>query len=108
MKREVPAIPTGDECQSGARVADVNGMPAFACWYPQMGGYVGKCVVVVEHPNGDDEGDSCFDAYVWHDGEFPFHEVGEMPARIHHCSAQQFIDFGRFVLDLQSKGPATQ
>lgn len=66
----------------------------YACWYPQMGGYVGKCVIVLG-PSG------CFSAYVWHDGEFPFE--GSSPVNLHHCDPQQFIEFGELVKQKQQE-----
>jgi hypothetical protein len=65
-----------------------------------MGGYVGKCVVVIEDPSG--EYNSCFDAYVWHDSEFPFGDQDREPVCLHHCDAEQFIRFGELVLRKQS------
>jgi hypothetical protein len=81
--------PTIAECSAHAPIG-----PGFAGWYPQMGGYVGRAVVV---PRG-----GCFEAYVWHDGMFPFGEDSGPypPAHIHHCMAQQFIDFGEWVASL--------
>lgn len=91
--------PTSDECEQGAKLPDVAGCPAYACWYPQMGGYVAKAVVVLTS-------DGCFEAYIWHDGEFPFSDEDEFcrgPVRhLHHCVAEQFISFGRFVRRLQN------
>lgn len=43
-----------------------------------------------------------FEAFVWHDGEFPFSEAGRSPTHLHHCGAEQFITFGQFV---RSIGP---
>lgn len=92
----VPREPTADECGNNAPVDT-----GFACWYPQMGGYVGKCVIV---PNGN----GCFDAYVWHDGQFPFageadqYFEGKNPVRLHHCMADQFIEFGQFAAKVAS------
>jgi hypothetical protein len=88
--------PTGEEC---SQRADIDGI-GQACWYPQMGGYVAKCVIVsLGH---------CFDAFVWHDGTFPFDskqvcdaEWGDgktrQPAKIHHCDPAQFMQFGEEV-----------
>lgn len=84
--------PTYEEIKANARVGS-----GFAAWYPQMGGYVSKCVIV---PNDDD---SCFDVWVWHDGSFPFRDDGgwdgqhRSPAHLHHCDARQFIEFGELV-----------
>lgn len=92
-----PTEPTSEQCSQNARVADVNGRPAFACWYPQMGGYVGKAVVLPGWDDRNEEPD-CFEAYVWHNGEFPFDEGdGRSPARLHHCMPQQFTEFGEWV-----------
>lgn len=103
MTREHPAEPTADQCEKRAQLPDFNGRKAFACWYPQMGGYVGKCVVVLEQD--PDHCDVCFEAFVWHDGAFPFSEDGEQPydppAHLHHCMPSQFISFGAWVLRLQ-------
>lgn len=100
FERKTPDEPTPDQCSERTRFA-WDGFQAMACWYPQMGGYVGKCVVV----NASDPDADCFDAYVWHDGAFPFSDDGEgerrQPVRIHHCIADQFIGFGNAVLKLQ-------
>ncbi len=78
--------PTADECERRAVVAG-----CMAVWYPQMGGYCGKAWVV---PTAS----GCFDVYVYHDGEFPLRgEHGNKPTRLHHCNAEQFIDFGETV-----------
>lgn len=70
----------------------------MATWYPQMGGYVGKCWVRVSGgPN------SCFEALVYHDGEFPFTEDKGPPTRIHHCMVGQFRTFADDVEQAQSK-----
>ena len=103
-----PQEPTPEQCSSGARVEDWNGQPTYACWYPQMGGYVGKCVVAFS-PGGDNTGtyDYCFEAWVWHDGEFPFSE-GEWrgPVKeLHHCMPSQFVAFGNFVMTKQKEQP---
>ncbi len=91
-----PPEPTSEQCESHAEIkwTDDNGetVTGVACWYPQMGGYGGKCVIQ-PHDGG------CFDAYVWHDGEFPFNgedEPERKPIMLHHCDASQFIEFGKF------------
>lgn len=86
MMRADVREPTADECSRHAEIAP----GVYAIWYPQMGGYHGKAVVSLSD-------DGCFDAYVWHDGEFPFGDKGESPVRIHHCEAQQFIEFGQTI-----------
>ncbi len=87
--------PTSEQCSANARLPDWNGMHVYAAWYPQMGGYVGRAVVRF-HP---DDGSTCFDALVWHNGEFPFDD--ENPRELHHCCAKQFVDFGKTVLKMQ-------
>lgn len=98
----IPVLPpTTDQCSSHT---PVDG--GFACWYPQMGGYVGKAIVY-PLPSG------CFDVLIWHDGEFPFdplNEDGDIsdsrgPIELHHCDPQQFVDFGNWVASLKGGEP---
>lgn len=89
--------PTAEQCSANEQLPDYEGRKAFACWYPQMGGYGSKCVIVTDQTT---EHNGCFDAHVWHDGDFPFHG-GESPVVLHHCCAEQFIKFGQTVLRLQ-------
>lgn len=93
----VPPQPTPEQVETNAPIQLPDGRTGYACWYPQMGGYVAMCVVVPV-------GDGCFDAYVWHDGQFPFDDGGHVlggltphPAFLRHSDPQQFIDFGRLV-----------
>lgn len=95
-----PREPTAEECETCDVVLEDEHSIGHAIWYPQMGGYVGKAVVVFSKERGGSGRNPCFDVYVWHDGEWPFNE-GEPPNPLHHCNAQQFIDFGREVLNLQ-------
>lgn len=88
--------PTADECSNKTVIFENDNEIGYAIWYPQMGGYVGKAVALVSKT----EGDSCFDVLVWHDGDWPFHD-GEQPRRLHHCEAQQFIEFGIEIQVLQ-------
>lgn len=81
-----PPLPPSDDCKNRIR-STWHGLPTLACFYPQMGGYHGKCVVV---PAGD-----CFDVYIWHDGDFPFGD--SEPAVLHHCNPEQFVDFGNAI-----------
>ena len=92
--------PTGDECSANAQI----GPELWAAWYPQMGGYVGRAVL---HIWPDTTNNECFEAWVWHDGEFPFSKdtSEQSPAHIHHCMAQQFITLGEFVL-AQRRSPS--
>lgn len=86
--------PTAEQCEANAAVTLPDGRTGYAIWYPQMGGYVGTAVVA---PDGGG-----FEAWVWHDGEFPFtgddpYRESTSPARLHHCNPAQFIGFGRTV-----------
>lgn len=95
--------PTGDECRENAEVEVYTEKTAGgdrtvrgrAIWYPQMGGYVGKAVVVFHTPVNTAVS-ACFDAYVWHDGEWPLRgEEGREPVFLHHCDPEQFTRFGQ-------------
>lgn len=91
--------PTADECNTKAKVCEDDMRIGYAIWYPQMGGYSGKAIVIVNKSEGHN---SCFEAYVWHDGEFPFSDDGGVwektgPVNIHHCDPDQFISFGKAV-----------
>lgn len=91
--RDYPRQPTSDECSENATWTDGH-MNCMALWYPQMGGYVGKCVITYH------KGEGCFDAYVWHDGEFAFDN--RSPAVLHHCDPDQFIKFGQTIKSITS------
>jgi hypothetical protein len=93
-----PPEPTAEQCSHGA---DVSG--GRACWYPQMGGYVGKAVAAL------DKDEDCIMVWVWHDGQFPFRSLDDRddgpprsPVLLHHCDPVQFIRFGQFLEGLTS------
>jgi hypothetical protein len=100
------------------------GEDGFEFWtygYPQLGGYCAKSRVTFEPTSGSSELEpGCFHVEVWHDGDFPFSEkrqapvtlncpvceftwtdIQPKPAHLHHCAAEQFIDFGLAVLEAQ-------
>lgn len=89
---EAPPEPTPQQCSDNASIDSAHGVAAYACWYPQMGGYVGKAVIAV-FPAEDPNDEGCCEAWVWHDGEFPFE--GGNPKHLHHCDADQFVEFGQ-------------
>ncbi len=92
--------PTTEQCSRNERTELSDGRVGYAGWYPQMGGYVGKCIVVPVPATGG----MCFDVYVWHNGEFPFRGEGDpavQPIELHHCMASQFIDFGEWLETLE-------
>lgn len=89
--------PTGDQCEANA-IIEHDGVRYLATWYPQMGGYGGKCLVQIN----DGKFNQCFECYVWHDGDFPFGGDSQIsPARLHHCDPEQFIRFGELVAESQ-------
>ncbi len=98
--------PTAEQCTAREKVFEDNDQIGYAIWYPQMGGYVGKAVALIDKNEDDNFIDnSCFEVFVWHDGEFPFDtESGKEPVQLHHCSPEQFIDFGQTILNLQKRG----
>lgn len=101
MNRATPVEPTADQCSANELVFETHETIGYAIWYPQMGGYSGKAVAVFwkDQANSNNE---CFDVYVWHDGEWPFHQ-GEAPTPLHHCCAKQFIEFGEEINALMVK-----
>ena len=99
--------PTMDQCSSNAIVYKDDHHIAYACWYPQMGGYAGRCVAIFDqlwksYSSGAAEG-GCVDVLVWHDGEFPFSDDGRDPYSLHHCDPSQFIRFGEFLQEINDK-----
>ena len=108
MPREV----TAEQCSSHAVVYETYNQIGYAIWYPQMGGYVGKAIAVMDKVSyADAQGNSlggCVDVFVWHDGEFPFTgEGGKAPVRLHHCDPSQFIEFGQTLDRLLTKHRTT-
>ncbi len=99
--------PTGDQCNAEAKVYETEHLVGYAMWYPQMGGYVGKSVIVLDKKwtdGGHYQVGGCFEAYVWHNGEFPFSEEDGDPAQIHHCDPKQFVRFGNAIQALNEQG----
>lgn len=90
-------IPTSDECCLKQLVFENDIVEGYACWYPQMGGYVAKAIAIFDKDSNED---GCVDVLIWHNGEFPFGN-DEQPRRLHHCLGEQFITFGKF---LKSRG----
>lgn len=93
--------PTGDECNANT-VVEIDGRPLVAAWYPQMGGYCGKCWIERDAcSEGGPDPDNGFDVYVFHDGAWPFAADGRSPVHLHHCAPAQFVEFGQLVQRLQ-------
>lgn len=101
--------PTAEQCSANEKVFEDECTVGYAIWYPQMGGYVGKAVALmdrdwIEISSGASIG-GCVDVLVWHDGEFPFiGEDGRKPVRLHHCDPDQFISFGAKIAELNKRG----
>jgi hypothetical protein len=96
--------PTSDQCDATAALAaDGASSHRFAMWHPQLGGYVGRCIVEFGDTSGACEGgQGCFDVLNWHDGEFPTDD-SYAPDEKHYCDAMQLIEFGLSILELQAK-----
>lgn len=98
--------PTPDQCSSKAKVYETERKVGYAMWTPQLGGYVGKCVVEMDKEWEDFEDGSqdggCIDIYLWHNGEFPTPD--ESPVILHFCDPQQIIDFGESIKKLNDSG----
>lgn len=97
--------PTAEQCSNNTKVFESENQVGYAIWYPQMGGYVGKAVAILdknwqEFDSGARMG-GCVNVYVWHDGEFPFGE-DEQPRELHHCDPMQFVHFGETLERLNS------
>ena len=86
---EIPE-PTADDCTQMADLPLPDGRTGTALWWPQMGGYAGKCVAAVD--------DGCVDLWVWHDGRFPFSGSGDPwgqpPVEMHVDDPEDFVRFG--------------
>lgn len=100
---DLPLEPSPEECSSRAKIFENENRVGFATWYPQMGGYRGKAVVIfekgwTEDKNGTRRG-GCMDVLVWHDGEFPFRGESDPrpPVSLHHCDPSQFVQFGEWM-----------
>lgn len=83
--------PLPEECTAKKVLHEDEYRISIAAWYPQVDGYFSKAVVRI-----DRDEDGCFDVHLWPD-EKP-------PTSAHHCSAQQFIDFGNFIKSFQNQG----
>lgn len=100
--------PTAEQCLNKEKVFENETRIAYAIWYPQMGGYVGKAVAIFDkqwtvYPGGAAEG-GCVDVLVWHDGEFPFSESDGNPRELHHCDPEQFVRFGKALAEINARG----
>jgi len=90
--------PTDDEVENNTTV-EFNGVKHTAIWYPQMGGYRGKCWVSKHEESG------CFDVHVFHDGDYPFDDESERdPITTHYCDADQLIEFAERVKAAPASG----
>lgn len=105
---DIPKEPTPDQCTGNEVVYKTEYKVGYAIWYPQMGGYVGRAVAVMDRSwteySGGGRSGGCVDVYVWHDGQFPFSEDGRDPYLVHHCSPEQFVVFGETIERLNDKG----
>lgn len=97
--------PTPEQCSALEQVYDGDGKVGYAIFYPQMGGYVGKAIAILDKKwtdNGRVRVGGCIDILIWHDGEFPFGD--KPPIELHHCDPEQFIEFGESLAKLNERG----
>lgn len=108
MKTIKVPTPTAIQCTAHVKVYESAEKVGYAIWYPQMGGYVGKAVAVMDKEWGQrpDLGrvGGCVDLLVWHDGKFPFYDRNKNPTEIHLCDPGQFIAFGEALVQLNNRG----
>jgi hypothetical protein len=91
---EHPPKPTPAQCAAHATLSPSEyGRQRFAAWHPQWGGYTAPCVVEYGPSAHTPRFETCFDVWVWHDGEF----VSDSPRRFHYCDPGQLIAFGKLV-----------
>lgn len=96
MNRYSVARPTSEECDKRDIVYDSEAKYGVASWYPQMGGYASRCVVVLdkEHSRSLDGYTlgGCIDIAIWHDGMFPTDD--DRPSQwLHVCDPWQWVRF---------------
>ena len=96
-------LPTQEQCSNHAKVFETEHRVGYAIWYPQIVGYLGRAVAVMdkrweEQKSGAATG-GCINVYVWHDGDFLFLDNEGGPRRIRHCDPEQFIAFGKTLRD---------
>ena len=90
-----PPEPTPEECSARTK-GTWEGQEIIATWFPQLGGYVGKAVVVIENGPADEPDGP--DIWVWHNGEFPFTGEDEMsPVNLHVCIPGDHVAFWKWV-----------
>jgi hypothetical protein len=96
---DTPAEPTPAQCSAKERVS-IPGRPntrAHAVWWPQMGGYVAQAVLTAGE---------CPEAWVWHNGAFPFSsdgKPGHSPAHLSMSDADQWIRMFEKQLEWQAE-----
>lgn len=99
-----PNEPSSGDATLGNHIDLPDGRRARACWFPSMGGYAGRALIVAPQRDGD----CCTEVWVWHDGAFPFSsepsdhsrwpgEEMRSPVRLTIHGGQDFIAFGQLV-----------
>ena len=61
---------TAEQCNDNKVVTTQDGRIGYCAWFPQMGGYTAKCIIIP----GQDDTNKSVDILVWHNGDFPFAE----------------------------------
>lgn len=106
--------PTAEQCNDNSIIHEDANEIIIASWHPQWGGYCGQCLIIfTKQPHSNDldsNGLGCFNIINWHDGEFPIDpsrkdDCGNNvePTNYHYCDADQLMNFGQFIKDMQKK-----
>jgi len=97
-------MPTGEQCEKQAVVAESSGRIAYAMFTPQIAGYHAKAVTIIEKDWLDDD-TNCggeVELLVWHDGEFPTPD--EEPYFVTEIGdTEDLVDFAQTIHALNEK-----
>lgn len=87
--------PTPEQCDSNSIIENGERV-SFATWHPQLGGYCSPAIVSFRKKNRTS---ACFDVSNYSNGEYPT----DNPQDFHYCAAEQLIEFGITILEMQVK-----
>ena len=86
--------PTPEQCDSNS-IIDNGERVSFATWHPQLGGYCSPAIVSFRK----DRNSACFEVGNYSNGEYPTEDAYMQ----HYCAAEQLIEFGITILEMQVK-----
>jgi len=87
--------PTPEQCDNVSLLDDTKGNVSFATWHPQLGGYCSPAIVSFKK----DRDSACFEVSNYSNGEY----LTDNPQDLHYCAAEQLIEFGITILEMQVK-----